>query len=649
MEFKKILVISALAGCSLLCGLKTMAQDPVLMNPNQDKAIKFLDDASLKSFSKPQEGQTLSTKIQFTSKKSRPHRIHKKYQKTADITKLIEYNDFEQADKILHEKLNQNPKDIQTRALWLISLAKQLKLDPAQKQLDNYLKSNPKNPDLHYAQGIVYFKRTTSSNMTYLANKDKLLNDALSEFKKAIELSPKDARYYNAAGVIAMNQGNVKAAGDYFQKAVKIDKTYSTALDNLGTIDYLNGKFDDAVKKYNEALSYNTDNATAMYHLAQVADAKNDLAAAAVYLNNALYINPDFYAAYNLAGEVYLKQGNDAAAINAFRKATLLKPEFPQPYLNLAEIYEQRGDGEFAIEQLKTVLYLVPDYYDARMKIADISLANSKYNQAIENYSKLTSIEGYNEEALKGLASAYYEQAQNSAAKAINGTNKDYFNALDYLNKAIAANPDDLELYLAKMKLAKITNQEELSQATLQKIISAPANNLASVITKGEAYASLNNPQEAKRMFDLATTLTKTTEDDLYLAEILTYQKQFESAKCIIQKVLAKNAQNPQALNDLKYIQDCEKNAQTALASAQYYIKCKNYNAALEYLSRAGAFNPNNYQSYLLTAEVYEKIKNYPLAVENYKKYLNFIQDSTEKNQIESKIRLLERSSKIVQ
>lgn len=659
MDFKKVLLISALIGCSLGLGsLKTLAADPILLNPDQDKSIKFIDENEFNNAEKPKidkvtgkttvsgAGKTLSTKIQYTNKKSRPHKIkHKKPTKPVNIDKLIEYNDFEQADKLIQEKMNKNPKDVQARALWLISLAKQCKLDPAQKQLETYLKANPKNSDLHYAQGIVYFKRTTSSNMVYLANKDKLLNDALSEFKKAIELSPKDARYYNAAGVIAMNQGNLKDASNYFQKAVAIDKTYSTALDNLGTIDYVNGKFDEAQKKYNQALLYNTDNATAMYHLAQVATAKGDLATAAMHLNNAIYINPESYAAYNLAGEVYLKQGNDAASITAFKKAIALKPEFPQPYLNLAEIYEQRGDGEFAIEQLKTVLYVVPDFYDARLKIADISLANAKYAQAIEHYTKLVGVKDYNNDALKGLASAYYEQAQISATKALNGSSKDYFKALDYVNKAIAVDPNDLELYLAKLKLAKATNQPELTQVALQEIIGSKNTDLTSVIAKGEAYATLNDPQNAKRMFDLATTLAQSSEDDLYLAEIFTYQKQFDSAKKILQKVLAADCKNQQALSDIKYIQDCEKNSQNAFDSAGFYMKSKNYATAAEYLSRALAYNPNNANAYMLLGEIYEKQKNYPLAIENYKKYMGFLTTEADKNKIEGKIRTLEKSS----
>lgn len=650
MDLKKTLILAMAVGAISCNHLISSASDtPVILNPQKSKGLQFVTEGDLTKVDKPQPAKVLTSKIQYSRRYRVRKAVHKIEQPPVDIDKLIEYNDFEQADKLLQFKMNKNPRDVQARALWLVSLAKQCKLDPAQDELNKYLKISPKNPDLHYAQGIVYFKRTTSSNMVYITNTPKLLQDALKEFKKAIELSPKDARYYNAAGVISLNQGNTKAANDYFKKAVSIDKTYSTALDNLGTIDYMNGKFNEAAKRYNQALLYNSGNTTAMYHLAQIATAKQNYAEAIRQLNNAIYINPNSHAAYNLIGEVYDKQGNEAAAINAFKKSIQIKPEFPFPYLNLAEIYEQRGDGEFAIEQLKTALCVNPEFYDARIKVADLSLANAKYDQAISNYSALVGVEGYNDDALKGLANAYFEQAQVSASKALTGSNKDYYKALDSINKAIASNNSDLELHLAKLKIYKITNQPELSTKTLNAIILSPNMDLVSLVTKGEAYLTLNNYPQAKRMFDLATASATSIEDELYLAEILIYHQQYESAKPVLQKVLTQAPQNQQAQGDLDYIVQCEKNAETYLKSADYYMKTRNSGVALEYISRALAISPNNLDARLMLAKSYEAQKNYEEALANYRICLGLETKQQDKNKIETKIKDLEKLVKIIQ
>lgn len=568
--------------------------------------------------------------------------IHKKpkpivvnYEK---VSKMIEYSYYDDADKILQGAMCRNSKDIKAQSLWVVSLAKQCKLDPAQDELNVLLKKYPNNSNLHYAQGVVNFKRTTSSNMFYRNNAQKLYSDALSEFNKALLLDKTNAKAYNAAGVVSLSMGNRDEARAYFQKAVSVDKTYSAALDNLGTMDYVDGKLADAQKKFHLALTYNTQNATAMYHLAQVAMQNNDYIAALHYLNNALAINSNSPAIYNLMGKAYKAQGNEAAAIIAFKKSLMIKPEFVLSYLDLADIYEKRGDGEFALEQLKTAISIEPNYNDAKLKIADISLSNAKYPQAISVYSELVGVDGYNAPALKGLAGAYYAQAQVSASKAQLGSTKDLFKALDSINKAIDANGGDLELHLAKLKLAKLTNQPDLTKVELQKIIDAPNKDLMSTVVKGEAYLAMNDYQNAESTFNTAIELSKTDDDDLYLSEIFMYHKQYIPAETVLQKILKANPQSQEAVNDLDYIQKSRKYSDSLYKSALYFAKTKNTTTAMEYLSRSLAADPSNANAHLLLGQFYEKQNDYSNAVANYKAYLSLNVDAQNADKVQKRI-----------
>lgn len=576
--------------------------------------------------------------------KRRRRPIHKKapqinYDK---VSQLIEYGYYDDADKMLRDAINGNSKNIKAQTLWTVLLAKQNKLAPAQSELNELLKKYPNISDLHFAQGIVDYKRTTSSNMYYRNNSAKLLNDALKEFRTAITLDKTNAKAYNAAGVISLNLNNIKDAKDYFKKALEADKTYSIALDNLGTMDYLDGKYADAEKKYKQALEYNTQNTTAMYHLAQIYFKKCDYAAALIELNNALAINQNSPAIYNLMGKAYNAQGNEAAAINAFKNSIAIKPEFTLSYLDLADIYDKRGDGDFAIEQLKTALAIDPNYNDAKLKIADISLINGNYNQAVAFYSELVGIEKYNSAALKGLANSYYGQAQVASNKAAFGSNKDLFKALDCINKAISANNDDLELHLAKLRLSKITNQPDASKTVLAKIIASPDGGLTNTVIKGEAYMTLNDFVNAQKTFNSAIDFSKSPQDDLYLSEIFIYHKQYDSAEKVLQKILKNDVKNQEALSDLDYIQKCKKYANTYFKAAQSFIKTRNNNAAMDYLSRSLAANPNNPEAHLLLAQLYEKQKNYQEAVTNYKTYLGLEPSSPYAKDIKKKIKGME-------
>ena len=99
------------------------------------------------------------------------------------------------------------------------------------------------------------------------------------------------------------------------------------------------------------------------------------------------------------------------------------------------------------------------------------------------------------------------QQAKKSVDKGLLGTNQELFDAYNYVNQAIALNPNDLELHLAKLKLADITGQNEQKNEVLNYIINSPSMSLRSIVAKGEAYLALNQNREARSMFDMADNI----------------------------------------------------------------------------------------------------------------------------------------------
>lgn len=645
-HMKKTLVLLT-AMCVTASYAFAAADDPVQMTPPKTDTVKTVTDAELNS-STPL-GQTTDTanagdkaKTAEVKKPKKHFHFHRKkiivnYDK---IAKMLEYNYFEEADDEIKGAISRNHKDLKAQSLRVISLAKQCMLDPAQNNLDIILKKHPNNSNLHYAQGIVYYQRTSSSNMAYIENTQKLLNDALCEFKKAIELDKKNARAYNAAGVIALNLGDTKGAKSYFLQALAADKTYSMAIDNLGTLDLADGKLADAEKKFKQALVYDTQNTTAMYHLAQVSVQNKDYATALIYLNNALAINQNSPAIYNLMGKAYLAQGNGAAAINAYKHSIFVKPEFTNSYLDLADIYERRGDNELAMDELKTALSVDSSDNETKLRLADISLANANYRQAISVYAELVSEDAYKNIAVKGLAQSYYGQAQKSASKANLGSNKDLFIALNYVNKALAADNNDLELHLAKIKLSKTLKQPYISREDAPNIISQQANDIGNKIVKGQAYLIIHDFTNAQKTFDSAIDLSDNIDDQLYLSEIFICDKQLNNAEKAYKKILKQDAQNKAATSGLEYVHKSKKYAQDCFLSAQGFVKMKNFPAAVDYLNRSIDVDPDNAQAYLLLGKIYEKEKDNINAVANYKIYLDLQPYSNESKQIQKKVQI---------
>lgn len=560
------------------------------------------------------------------------------------IDKLIEYDKFAEADRILSGMIAKNPNDITARSLYVVSLAKQNKLDVAQSQLNALLPKYPKNANLHYAQGIVNIKRQASSDMDYRNNSEFLIKNAIKEFDTAIKLNSKYYPAYNALGVIALNTGNISKAREFFNTALEIESNYATAIDNLGSVDYLMGNYDLAQKKFIKAISINPNSSTGYFHLAQVYDKKSMYSKGLDALDHSLRIKPNSSVAYNLRGEILKKQGNETAAIESFKKAISIRPENFKPYMNMAMIYEKRFDNELAISSLKSALAVNPSLNQAKLYIGDLALLKGDNNEALKYYSSLVGVEGYNADALRGMANAYFAQAKISAGQNLIGRDKDLETAYSNIEKALKANPNDMQLYLAKLKLAKLTNKPKDTEETLNKIIDAPIKGLNDLLAKGDAYFAMNRYQEAKDSFENAVIFAQSPEDYLFVAEILTYDKFYPSAKNILRKVLINDPSNEEALHNLNYIMTMEKQSENLYKDAKFFNKKdKNKVFAREYALKSLEFNPTNYEAAKLSAKLCEKQKHYEDAISAYKIVAGLEQKPRKVARLNKKIKRLEK------
>lgn len=537
-----------------------------------------------------------------------------------DIDKMIDYGNYAAADRLLNNLLKKNPNDISARSLYIISLVKQDKFDVAQSQLNKYLPRFSKNANLHYAQGVLLVKRQASSDMEYREKSEELLKRAQNEFNTALIINPRYYQAYNALGVIELNTGNWNKARQYFGRALEVDPNYATAIDNLGTVDYLQGNHDLAQKRFMKAISLNPNSSTAYFHLAQVYDKKSGYSKALDALDHSLRIKGNSSVAYNLRGEILKKQGNEAAAIESFKKSIALKPENTKPYVNLAKIYERRFDNELAIASLKSALAVNPAQYSVKLKVGELSLLKGDYNESLKYYSSLVGVEGYNADALKGMANAYFAQVRDTASKSVIANKKELQTAYNNIEKALQANPNDLDLYLAKLKMAKLTNQEKATQETLDKIVKAPVRGLNDLLAKGDAYYAMNKYQEAKKTFEKSVVFAESLDDYLYVAEILTYDKFYPSAKDVLRKALIVDPTNEEAVHNLNYIMNMERQSESLYKDAKFFQKKdKNRVFAREYALKALDYNPTNYDAALLSAKLCEKQKHYVEAIDAYK------------------------------
>jgi type IV pilus assembly protein PilF len=163
------------------------------------------------------------------------------------------------------------------------------------------------------------------------------IQEALSEFQRAIELDPDNADARNALGILLhLSFRRPAEAVEHYQRAIKVRPSFSEARTNLANVYLDQGRYDEAIKLYEQAL------------------------------NDMLYPTP-FIAQGNL-GWAYYKKGDTQKALENIKAAVTLNPNFCLGFKNLGIIHDQTGNTEEACRQYGRYREVCPDEADAHMR-----------------------------------------------------------------------------------------------------------------------------------------------------------------------------------------------------------------------------------------------------------------------------------------
>lgn len=86
------------------------------------------------------------------------------------IENLIERGKYSQAEEYVKKLLDKNPGDIRAKGYLGALYSAQYKLDAAEKKFKKILAEHPENAFAHNGLGMVYYRRTTSSDMQIRKN-----------------------------------------------------------------------------------------------------------------------------------------------------------------------------------------------------------------------------------------------------------------------------------------------------------------------------------------------------------------------------------------------------------------------------------------------------------------------------------------------
>jgi tetratricopeptide (TPR) repeat protein len=216
-------------------------------------------------------------------------------------------------------------------------------------------------------------------------------DDAIFDYRHALELNPKSADGYNNLGAAFAGKGDLSAAAENYQRAVELNPAYYQAWTNLGVTHAKLGKRDEAIDDFQKSIAAMPTYAQAHYNLAIALFTKAEVDAAQKEFETAVALDPSLASGFNSLGVIAAQKGQLDTAQGYFERALAIRADDVDARSNLAGVFFQEGKFDEAIAQYRAVL----------AEKADYARAHAGLGAALMSEGKLAEARGELEEALR--------------------------------------------------------------------------------------------------------------------------------------------------------------------------------------------------------------------------------------------------------
>jgi len=176
------------------------------------------------------------------------------------------------------------------------------------------------------------------------------LEEAISHFRRSIEIEPRQHEGYSKLGNALRRSGDLDGAIVEVRRSIEIEPRSIAAHNTLGLAHHDRGEFDAAAVSFERAIEIHPENAAAYTNLGITRAAQGRLDSAAAHHREALRIAPDLAAAHTNLASVLLAQGKSKEAIAHLARAVELDPTSMTARKNLRAAKRQHRRNESALD-----------------------------------------------------------------------------------------------------------------------------------------------------------------------------------------------------------------------------------------------------------------------------------------------------------
>ena len=418
-----------------------------------------------------------------------------------------------------------------------------------------------------------YLHSAIFSNLGVICKDSGRSQEAISLYKKALEVTPNDSDSYTNLGNSYKDLGQLDQALASTLKSLELKPDNPTAHMNLGGIYKELTQLDQALASTLKSLELKPDNPDAHMNLGGIYQDLGQLDQALASTLKSLELRPDNPTAHMNLGGIYKELTQLDQALASTLKSLELNPGNPTAHMNLGGIYRDLGQLDQALASTLKSLELKPDNPDALMNLGGIYKELTQLDQALASTLKSLELNPDNPDALMNLGGIYkdltqLDQALASTLKSLElkpdspGAHMNLggiYKELAQLDQALASTLKSLELNpgnpTAHMNLGGIyrdLGQLDQALASTLKSLELKPDNPDALMNLGGIYKDLTQLDQALASTLKSLELKPDNPDALMnLGGIYKDLTQLDQALASTLKSLELKPDSPGALNNL--------------------------------------------------------------------------------------------------
>jgi tetratricopeptide (TPR) repeat protein len=210
------------------------------------------------------------------------------------------------------------------------------------------------------------------NDLGLLLGKQGRLAEAEDELGQCVRLTPGYAKAQNNLGVVLGQQGKVSEALPHVEEAVRLDPSYADARRNVAALLDREGRLEEAVREYGEVLRLTPRDVGPRVELSALLARMEQLDHAIAALKEALDLSPRDPRLRNRLANLLVRNGHLEDAVAELRRAIDVAPDEADLHNNLGIVLAQQGHLVAAADEFERALTLNPNDAQTRRNLERI-------------------------------------------------------------------------------------------------------------------------------------------------------------------------------------------------------------------------------------------------------------------------------------